>query len=198
MREQKFLQDLEKKLWTSANKLLPLLDAAVYKHVVLGMVLVKYVSDSFETRRQELKVAFADPLNEYFLAVPKKRSEKNMTETERLELEFYKNGSAESVLKRFVFSEKEEKLVRDAIRTAQRANPRMVLKHQADELLKEVAKTRQPIKPTETTSLSPEAMVQIQMASFKRADVKKDDKGIPFFYIPKTKLGRVIFFVMML
>ena len=38
MTEQKFLQDLEKKLWTSANKLLPSLDAAVYKHVVLGMV----------------------------------------------------------------------------------------------------------------------------------------------------------------
>ena len=67
MTEQKFLQDLEKKLWTSANKLLPSLDAAVYKHVVLGMVFVKYVSDSFETRRQELKAAFADPLNEYFL-----------------------------------------------------------------------------------------------------------------------------------
>jgi type I restriction enzyme M protein len=65
--EQKFLQDLEKKLWTSANKLLPSLDAAVYKHVVLGMVFVKYVSDSFETRRQELREAFANPDNDYFL-----------------------------------------------------------------------------------------------------------------------------------
>ena len=67
MPEQKFLQDLEKKLWTSANKLLPSLDAAVYKHVVLGMVFLKYVSDSFETRRQELKVAFSDPDHDYFL-----------------------------------------------------------------------------------------------------------------------------------
>jgi len=65
--EQKFLQDLEKKLWTSANKLLPSLDAAVYKHVVLGMVFVKYVSDSFETRRQELRLAFSDPEHDYFL-----------------------------------------------------------------------------------------------------------------------------------
>ena len=67
MTEQKFLQDLEKKLWTSANKLLPSLDAAVYKHVVLGMVFVKYVSDSFETRRQELMAAFRDPENDYYL-----------------------------------------------------------------------------------------------------------------------------------
>ena len=56
MTQQQFLQDLEKKLWTSANKLLPSLDAAVYKYVVLGMVFVKYVSDAFETRRQEYNV----------------------------------------------------------------------------------------------------------------------------------------------
>jgi len=67
MTEQKFLQDLEKKLWTSANKLLPSLDAAVYKHVVLGMVFVKYVSDSFETRRQELLKAFKNPEDDYYL-----------------------------------------------------------------------------------------------------------------------------------
>ncbi len=67
MTEQAFLHDLEKKLWTSANKLLPSLDAAVYKHVVLGMVFVKYVSDSFETRRQELMVAFGDPEHDYYL-----------------------------------------------------------------------------------------------------------------------------------
>ena len=67
MTEQKFLQDLEKKLWTSANKLLPALDAAVYKYVVLGMMFVKYVSDSFETRRQELLSAVKDPENDYFL-----------------------------------------------------------------------------------------------------------------------------------
>ena len=36
-----------------------------------------------------------------------------MTDTEKAEIEFYKNGSAESVLKRFVFSEQEEKLIRE-------------------------------------------------------------------------------------
>jgi len=67
MTEQQFLQELEKKLWTSANKLLPSLDAAVYKHVVLGMVFLKYVSDAFETRRQELLVMFRDPEADYYL-----------------------------------------------------------------------------------------------------------------------------------
>ena len=67
MSEQEFLQDLDKKLWKAANKLLPELDAAVYKHVVLGMVFLKYVSDSFEARRVELNQDFADPEHDYFL-----------------------------------------------------------------------------------------------------------------------------------
>lgn len=67
--EQAFLNDLEKKLWTAANKLLPSLDAAVYKHVVLGLVFLKYVSDAFEERQQELRAIFQneDPENLYAL-----------------------------------------------------------------------------------------------------------------------------------
>ncbi len=65
--EQQFLNDLDKRLWTMANKLLPMLDAAVYKHVVLGLIFLKYVSDSFKERRAELQAAFADPSNDYYL-----------------------------------------------------------------------------------------------------------------------------------
>jgi type I restriction enzyme M protein len=59
--EQEFLKELEKKLWTSANKLLPSLDASQYKHVMLGLVFLKYVSDAFDIRRDELKAQFTDP-----------------------------------------------------------------------------------------------------------------------------------------
>ncbi|MHB1084046.1 MAG: class I SAM-dependent DNA methyltransferase [Thiobacillus sp.] len=65
--EQQFLNDLDKRLWTMANKLLPMLDAAVYKHVVLGLIFLKYVSDAFKERRAELQSAFADPNNDYYL-----------------------------------------------------------------------------------------------------------------------------------
>jgi len=67
--EQQFLNDLDKKLWTAANKLLPMLDAAVYKHVVLGLIFLKYVSDAFKERREELQAAFTDPKNDYYLGV---------------------------------------------------------------------------------------------------------------------------------
>ena len=42
------------KLWQAADKLRSHMDAAVYKHVVLGLVFLKYVSDSFESRYEEL------------------------------------------------------------------------------------------------------------------------------------------------
>ncbi|HKR11822.1 MAG TPA: class I SAM-dependent DNA methyltransferase [Pyrinomonadaceae bacterium] len=65
--EQQFLNDLDKKLWTAANKLLPMLDAAVYKHVVLGLIFLKYVSDAFKERHAELVAAFRDPQHDYYL-----------------------------------------------------------------------------------------------------------------------------------
>ena len=67
MTEQQFLQDLEKKLWASANTLRSNISAALYRDVVLGLVFLKYVSDSMDTRREELKAAFKDPENDYYL-----------------------------------------------------------------------------------------------------------------------------------
>lgn len=44
----------ESKLWTAADKMRNNMDAAEYKHVVLGLIFLKYISDSFEERRQLL------------------------------------------------------------------------------------------------------------------------------------------------
>jgi len=68
-----------------------------------------------------------------------------MTKEDELKLKFYKNGTAEAVLERFMFTEKEKKLIQDAIRTANMPNPRMKLIDEVDELLKDVAKFREPI-----------------------------------------------------
>ena len=42
-------------LWKSADALRGQVDAAEYKHVVLGLLFLKYISDSFEARRDELR-----------------------------------------------------------------------------------------------------------------------------------------------
>ena len=63
-------EPLEKKLWKAADALRKNIDAAEYKHVVLGLIFLKYISDAFEEMFQKLtaqKSEGADPedKNEY-------------------------------------------------------------------------------------------------------------------------------------
>ncbi|MFN9748667.1 MAG: type I restriction-modification system subunit M [Burkholderiales bacterium] len=60
-------QDLKKTLWAAADKLRSSMDAAEYKHIVLGLIFLKYISDAFDERRAELEAAFADESNELYL-----------------------------------------------------------------------------------------------------------------------------------
>lgn len=48
-------EPLEKKLWKAADKLRKNMDAAEYKHVVLGLIFLKYISDAFEELYNKLK-----------------------------------------------------------------------------------------------------------------------------------------------
>lgn len=47
--------ELKKTLWATADKLRNNMDAAEYKHVVLGLIFLKYISDSFEELYEKLK-----------------------------------------------------------------------------------------------------------------------------------------------
>lgn len=63
-------EPLEKKLWAAADKLRKNMDASEYKHVSLGLIFLKYISDAFEELFQKLtaeKSEGADPedKNEY-------------------------------------------------------------------------------------------------------------------------------------
>jgi len=57
----------EEKLWQTADKLRGHLDPAEYKHVVLGLVFLKYISDAFEERRTWLLREAADPQSDYYI-----------------------------------------------------------------------------------------------------------------------------------
>jgi hypothetical protein len=61
-------QDLEKTLWATADKLRNNMDAAEYKHIVLGLIFLKYISDSFEELHIKLtndKLSDAEDKDEY-------------------------------------------------------------------------------------------------------------------------------------
>ncbi|MFA6572157.1 MAG: type I restriction-modification system subunit M N-terminal domain-containing protein, partial [Bacteroidota bacterium] len=47
-------KSIEETLWDSANKLRGTVEPSEYKHVVLGLIFLKFASDKFEERRQEL------------------------------------------------------------------------------------------------------------------------------------------------
>ena len=53
-------EPLEKKLWKAADKLRKNMDAAEYKHVVLGLIFLKYISDAFEELYNKLKEGKGD------------------------------------------------------------------------------------------------------------------------------------------
>ena len=50
----------EAKLWLAADKLRNNMDAAEYKHVVLGLIFLKYISDTFEEHRTKLIAGVGD------------------------------------------------------------------------------------------------------------------------------------------
>ena len=59
-------EPIEKQLWKAADKLRKNIDAAEYKHIILGLIFLKYISDAFEELFSELKkgegeYAGADP-----------------------------------------------------------------------------------------------------------------------------------------
>jgi type I restriction enzyme M protein len=45
----------EEKMWKAADKMRNNMDAAEYKHVVLGLIFLKYISDTFKEVYDELK-----------------------------------------------------------------------------------------------------------------------------------------------
>jgi type I restriction enzyme M protein len=64
-------EPLEKQLWKAADKLRKNIDAAEYKHVVLGLIFLKYISDAFEELYEKLKAG----KGEYEGADPEDRDE---------------------------------------------------------------------------------------------------------------------------
>lgn len=60
------LDDIKKTLWATADKLRVNLDAGEYKHLVLGLIFVKYISDTFLAKQIELRQRLRDPKDEYY------------------------------------------------------------------------------------------------------------------------------------
>jgi type I restriction enzyme M protein len=59
------MKELKDTLWKAADKLRGSMDASQYKDVILGLVFLKYVSDAFDERREQIRTELeSDGLNE--------------------------------------------------------------------------------------------------------------------------------------
>lgn len=61
------LDDIKKKLWAAADKLRANMDAAEYKHIVLGLIFIKYISDTFQIQQDKLVQQFSDKNHDNFI-----------------------------------------------------------------------------------------------------------------------------------
>ncbi len=68
-KEQRF----EHTLWQAADKLRKNIDAAEYKHIVLGLIFLKYISDAFEEKREQLEFEFSNPESEWYIKETQER-----------------------------------------------------------------------------------------------------------------------------
>src|SRR3954462_2517167 len=58
----------EAQLWAAADKMRGHMDASEYKHVCLGLIFLKYISDAFEEKREQLVLGFSNPKSEWYIA----------------------------------------------------------------------------------------------------------------------------------
>ncbi len=61
-------------LFEAANKLRGSVESSEYKHLVLGLLFLKYISDSFELRRTELDAELSDPASGTYVEDPAERA----------------------------------------------------------------------------------------------------------------------------
>src|SRR5438270_6886794 len=106
----------EAKLWLAADKLRSNMDAAEYKHVVLGLIFLKYISDAFE----EHHAALVAGAGEYAGADPE-----DPDEYKALNVFWVPPGARWTYLQNSAKQPEIGKIVDDAMVAIERDNPRL-------------------------------------------------------------------------
>lgn len=117
----------EATLYQAADKLRNNMDAAEYKHVVLGLIFLKYISDSFEEKYTSLIQDYGDPLNPFFIKEETNRVQYAEDRDEYLaENIFYVPKEARwSYLQAKAKQPEIGKLIDDAMHAIENENPRL-------------------------------------------------------------------------
>ena len=68
-------KSLEQRLWDTADALRGNQEPSEYKHVVLGLVFLKYISDRFEERSRAIKASLSDPNSDDYISNEARRAQ---------------------------------------------------------------------------------------------------------------------------
>src|SRR5579875_4094663 len=68
-------KSLEARLWDAADALRGNQEPSEYKHVVLGLVFLKYISDRFEERRRTIETSLSDPSSDDYIPNEARRTQ---------------------------------------------------------------------------------------------------------------------------
>lgn len=66
--------NFERELWAAADKLRGNIDSSDYKHIVLGLIFLKYVSDAYYHVKEEIKFQLSDVKGNYYIKDEKTRN----------------------------------------------------------------------------------------------------------------------------
>ena len=70
--------DFKETLWKSADKLRNQMDAAEYKHIVLGLIFLKYISDTFDIQKNKIKKMVSDKKSDLYISEDPKVYDKEL------------------------------------------------------------------------------------------------------------------------
>jgi type I restriction enzyme M protein len=68
-------KSLEARLWEVADALRGNQEPSEYKHVVLGLIFLKYISDRFEERRRVIEASLSDPKSDDYIPNASRRAQ---------------------------------------------------------------------------------------------------------------------------
>lgn len=109
-------------LWAAANKLRGSVESAEYKHIVLGLIFLKYISDAFVERQKYLERAVNDPSNLDYYGISDATEDRDEFISENI---FWVPKEARwSYLMANATNPKLPKLIDDAMSLIEKENPR--------------------------------------------------------------------------
>ena len=98
--------DFEGELWKAADRLRKKMEVHEYKHIVLGLIFLRYLSFAFEERKKELEAAVSDPNSEEYVAYSDFRNQAIADKDRYLSARFSIMTSSENISYREFYQKK--------------------------------------------------------------------------------------------